>query len=231
LRPGPQKEGNLKKSVDYSLYLVTDRSLCRGRNLAGVVRSAVKGGVTLVQLREKQASTREFLEIGKTLKKILEEVRIPLIINDRMDIVLALNADGVHLGNSDMPYIEARNILGPDKIIGLSAESKTDAEAAACLGADYIGISPIYTTPTKPELETGLGLEGIQMIRKITNLPLVAIGGMNASNCRAAIESGADGIAVVSAICAAADPERAARALFKEVQKGKHNRNEAQRHR
>jgi thiamine-phosphate pyrophosphorylase len=215
------------KNIDYSLYLVTDRPLCLGRDLIQVVKEAVAGGVTLVQLREKKASTREFLEIAVEIRKILQGTSVPLIINDRIDIALALNAEGVHLGNSDMPYEKAREILGPDKIIGLSAESVKDAMAASRLGADYLGVSPIFTTPTKSELETGLGLEGLREIRRVSELPLVAIGGMNVSNCRAAVESGADGIAVVSALCSVPDPGLAARALLSEVKKGKQKRNEA----
>jgi len=215
------------KNIDYSLYLVTDRPLCLGRDIIQVVKEAVAGGVTLVQLREKNTSTREFLEIAVEIRKILQGTSVPLIINDRIDIALALNAEGVHLGNIDMPYKKAREILGPDKIIGLSAESVKDAMVASRLGADYLGVSPIFTTPTKPELETGLGLEGLREIRRVSELPLVAIGGMNVSNCRAAVESGADGIAVVSAICSVPDPGLAARALLSEVRKGKQKRNEA----
>jgi thiamine-phosphate pyrophosphorylase len=215
------------KNIDYSLYLVTDQPLCLGRDLIQVVKEAVAGGVTLVQLREKNASTREFLEIAVEIRKILQGTSVPLIINDRIDIALALNTEGVHLGKSDMPYEKAREILGPDKIIGLSAESVKDAIAASRLGADYLGVSPIFTTPTKPELETSLGLEGLREIRRVSKLPLVAIGGINVSNCRAAVESGADGIAVVSAICSVPDPGLAARALISEVRKGKQKRNEA----
>ena len=207
--------------MDYSLYLVTDRPLCRGRDLIEVVMEAVEGGVTLVQLREKAASTREFLREGIRLRNHLKERGIPLIINDRLDIALALHADGVHLGKDDMPYETAREFLGPQKIIGLSAESVEDAITADQKGADYIGVSPIFTTPTKPELETGLGMEGIKRIREKIPLPLVAIGGINASNCRLALESGADGVAVVSAICSAEDPREAARAIREEVRRGK----------
>jgi len=213
--------------TDYSLYLVTDRGLCLGRNLIDIVKAAVKGGVTVVQLREKEAETREFLSLGMNIKDILAGKNIPLIINDRIDIALALDADGVHLGNNDMPYEIARKILGPDKIIGLSAECVEDAVEADRLRADYIGVSPVYTTPTKPELETGLGIQGLQEIRKVTRLPLVAIGGMKVYNCREIIENGADGIAVVSGICSAPDPEKAAKDLINEIKKGKGQRHEA----
>ena len=207
--------------IDYSLYLVTDRGLCLGRNLIDVVERAVKGGVSVVQLREKDASTREFLSIGMEIKRLLVKENIPLIINDRIDIASALDAEGVHLGNSDMPFEIAKSILGRDKIIGLSAECIEDAVEADRAGADYIGVSPVYTTPTKPELETGLGIQGLREIRKVTRLPLVAIGGMKADNCREVIENGADGIAVVSGICSAPDPEEAAKDILNEIKKGR----------
>lgn len=213
-------------NIDYSLYLVTDRPLCGGRDLLDVVKKAVRGGVSVVQLREKNASTREFLEIGSRIKSFLDRQAVPLIINDRLDIALALEASGVHLGNSDMPFHQARRILGPDRIIGLSAESIEDAVRADRLGADYIGISPIFTTPTKPELDTGLGIDGLRRIRKATFRPLVAIGGMNAANSRRVVEAGADGIAVVSAICSAADPEKAAKDILREIRKGRKGRHE-----
>jgi len=219
------------KNIDYSLYLVTDRPLCLGKDLVDVVKAAVAGGVTMIQLREKDASTREFLAVGLKIKKILAGTDVPLIVNDRVDIALALEAEGVHLGNHDMPYEKARKILGEDRIIGFSAESVEDAVHASRLGVDYIGVSPVYTTPTKPELETGLGLEGLREIRSVTRLPLVAIGGMNASNCREAIESGADGVAVVSAVCSATDPGRAARALISEIRAGEIKRDEIKRYR
>jgi len=217
--------------VDYSLYLVTDRKLSQGRDILEIIKMAIKGGVTIVQLREKDATTREFLSVGKRVKELLDKKNIPLIINDRIDIALALDADGVHLGNDDMPIEIARRILGKNKIIGLSAESIDDAIEADIKGADYIGVSPIYTTPTKPELEKGLGIEGLKKIRKVTSLPLVAIGGMKAKNCREAIKNGADGIAVVSAICSAPNPEIAAREIISEINKGRKNLNEFKRNR
>ena len=219
------------KKIDYSLYLVTDRPLCLGKELVDVVKAAVAGGVTMVQLREKEASTREFLAVGMEIKKIHAKKAVPLIINDRVDIALALEAEGVHLGNNDMSYEKARKILGKNSIIGLSAENVKDAVRASRLGADYIGVSPVYTTPTKPELETGLGLEGLREIRGVTRLPLIAIGGINAANCREAIESGADGVAVVSAVCSAADPGSIARAILSEIRIGEIKRDEIKRYR
>jgi thiamine-phosphate pyrophosphorylase len=203
----------MKTPLPLGLYLVTDRALARGRPLEDIVAAALRGGVTMVQLREKTCSTREFMELAERILPLTRARRIPLIINDRVDVALAVDADGVHLGQSDMPCAIACRLLGPDKIIGLSVESIEQAEAAQACDADYLGVSPIHTTPTKPELETGLGLEGLQRIRTIARQPLVAIGGMNAHTIPDALAAGADGVAVVSAICAADDPEAAARAL------------------
>ena len=195
---------------DYSLYLVTDRRLSRGRTTAEVVIAAVKGGVTCVQLREKDCSTREFIDEAAFLKLVLQPHQIPLIINDRVDVALAVAADGVHLGQSDMRIADAKRILNSETIIGISAESIEDAVQAEADGANYIGISPVFATGTKTDTAPPLGLEGIRQIRKAVSIPLVGIGGINISNASDVIRSGADGIAVVSAIVSAENPESAA---------------------
>jgi len=143
------------------LYLVTDRRLCSGRKLEDIVLEAVEGGVTMVQLREKEASTREFIDIALNLKSLLAPYGVPLIINDRVDVAIASGADGVHLGQSDMPCSTARALLGPDKIIGLSIEDLSQIEEANSLDIDYIGISPVFSTPTKTDTAPPLGLAGI----------------------------------------------------------------------
>lgn len=201
------------KSFDLSLYLVTDRSLSLGRPIEDVVGQAVKGGVTMVQLREKDCSSREFYELAIKLKDILRPSGVPLIINDRLDVALACDADGLHIGQSDIPYPVARKLLDKDKIIGLSVESLQDAIDANELDVDYIGISPVFGTPTKTDTAPALGLEGIRDIMKISKHPSVGIGGINISNAADIITSGADGVAVVSAIMSAPDPENAAREL------------------
>jgi thiamine-phosphate pyrophosphorylase len=202
---------NMKpKNIDYSLYLVTDRGLARGRSTFDIVKAAVSGGVTCVQLREKDCSTLEFIEQALAIKNFLEEREVPLIINDRLDVALAVAADGVHLGQSDMPLETARKIAGPSMLIGISAESVQDAVEAEKGGADYLGVSPIYATPTKTDTVPPLGLEGLRKIRKRVEIPLVGIGGLNTSNAAEVIRNGADGIAVVSAIVAAEDPGTAA---------------------
>ncbi len=210
-----------KGKVDYSLYLVTDRALSLGRSNLEVIQAAVKGGVTLVQLREKEATTKKFYEEGLKIRDYLRSQNIPLIINDRIDIVLALDADGVHLGQEDMNVDIAREILGPHKIIGASAFTLEEAKTAESMGADYLGLSPIFVTGTKPELIEQITIEGIPPFRRAVHIPVVGIGSMNQSNVYDAVKAGLDGVAVVSAICSQQDPEAAAQALKEEVIRAK----------
>lgn len=206
---------------DYlKLYLVTDRELSLGRSLEEVVSEAVQGGVTVVQLREKEASTGEFIELARRLMKLLKPLCIPLIINDRVDVALAVDADGVHIGQSDMSYEDARRLLGPDKIIGLSVESFEDIEAANALDVDYIGISPVYGTPTKTDTAEPFGLEGLRKAVEMSAHPTVAIGGMNASTIGEVMAAGTDGVAVVSAICSAENIRKATSELRAIVEEG-----------
>jgi thiamine-phosphate pyrophosphorylase len=214
----------MKKEPVLDIYLVTDRELSRGRPIEEIVAAAVRGGVTIVQLREKECSTREFIRLAERVKRILVPRNIPLIINDRIDIALAVDADGVHIGQNDMPYNIARALLGTDKIIGLSVESVADARDAEFLDVDYLGVSPIYFTPTKTDLKHELGLDGLRQIKSFSRHPLVGIGGLNAENVADLIKSGADGIAVVSAICSADNPEKATRELAQIVASAKAER-------
>lgn len=195
------------------LYLVTDRELSLGRSLEEVVSEAVAGGVTAVQLREKDASTREFVELAFRLKEILEPYNIPLIINDRVDVALAVDAEGLHIGQSDMPYEIARRLLGPDKIIGLSVENMDELLEANKIDVDYVGISPVYGTPTKTDTAEPFGLVGLRRAVGSSVHPTVAIGGMNANTIAEVLAAGADGVAVVSAICSAESPRLAAKEL------------------
>ena len=210
------------KNIDYSLYLVTDRGLARGRSTLEIVSAAVKGGATVVQLREKNCSTREFIEQAMHIKDFLKTHSVPLVINDRVDVAQAVKADGVHLGQTDMPLEMAKGILGDTMIIGISTESVQDGIEAEKGGADYLGVSPIYATPTKTDTAPPLGLEGLREIRKAVNLPLVGIGGLSRNNAAEVVRSGADGVAVVSAIVAADDPETAARELKKIITEAQH---------
>jgi thiamine-phosphate pyrophosphorylase len=208
------------KRKSLAVYLVTDRSLTRGRPLADVVGAAVQGGATCVQLREKTADTREFLAQAMLLKALLAPHGIPLVINDRIDVALACGAEGVHLGQGDMPVEDARRLLPPQVFIGWSVETMQDVARSALLPVDYLGVSPVFATPTKTDTKRPFGLDGLRRVREATALPLVAIGGIHAGNAADILRAGADGLAVVSAICGADDPRAATaelRALCNDV--------------
>jgi len=188
------------------LYLVTDRGLCGSRSLEDVAHQALLGGAVCIQLREKDMPTRFFVEEARRMKILTTRFRAPLIINDRLDVALASGADGVHLGQDDMPYAEARRLMGPNAIIGLSVEKWDDVVEAEALDVNYLGVSPVFETPTKTDTKGSWGFAGLARIKAYSRHKLVAIGGMNASNAEEAVMAGADCIAVVSAICAASDP-------------------------
>ncbi|KOA21533.1 thiamine-phosphate synthase [Clostridium homopropionicum DSM 5847] len=199
--------------VDYSLYLITDRSFLNGRSLANCVREAIEGGVTLIQVREKDISTREFFKVAKEVKEVTTKYNIPLIINDRIDIALAIDADGIHLGQSDMPIEIARKILGKDKIIGISAGSISEALEAEKNGADYLGIGTVFFTGTKKDIEEPIGIEGLKEIVNKIKIPSVAIGGINKNNCEEVMKAGVNGISLISAILANDNIENSSRNL------------------
>ncbi|MCD7914337.1 MAG: thiamine phosphate synthase [Tannerellaceae bacterium] len=213
----------MNRPFDLSLYLVTDRELALGRPLEQVVEEAVKGGVTLVQLREKQASSKEFYELALLLKKCLAPYRVPLIINDRVDIALACDAEGLHIGQHDLPYPVARKLMGKDKIIGLSVESPEDVQEANRWDIDYIGISPIFSTPTKTDTAPALGLEGIRQISALSRHPGVGIGGVHVSNVEEIIEAGANGVAVVSALMSSPESEATAKEFIHRINQARRN--------
>lgn len=198
---------------ELKLYLVTDRGLLSGRDLVEVVSKAVAGGVTMVQLREKDLGSKDFIDEAIALKAALEGTGVPLVINDRVDVALAAGADGVHIGQSDMPYAMARHLLGPDAIIGLSVENMDQVREAEALDVDYIGVSPVFSTPTKTDTAAPFGLDGLSEASGISSHPVVAIGGLNESNIADVLRAGADGIALVSAIIGAEDPREAASKL------------------
>ncbi len=197
-----------------ALYLVTDAALAAPRPLADVVAAAVAGGVTCVQLREKSADAREIVALARALMVLLAPTGVPLVINDRIDIALACGAHGVHLGQRDIAPDDARRWLPAHVFIGWSVETMDDVARAHRLPVDYLGLSPVFATPTKTDTETPWGLDGVRAARAVTALPLVGIGGIHAANAAQVREAGADGVAVVSALCAAADPRAAARALL-----------------
>lgn len=199
----------------WRLCLVTDRPLSRGRPITEIVTTAVKGGATMVQLREKDAGTREFLEIAQAVKALLQPLGIPLLINDRVDIAIAVDAEGVHVGQTDMPVSLVRQMLGPGKIVGLSAGRRDYMLAPDAAAADYLGIGPAYAQTTKQNAgREPLGPDGFAQLRRLTRQPLMAIGGLKPDNAAPLIAAGADGLAVVSAIVGADDPEAASRAFI-----------------
>ncbi len=207
--------------MDWSLYLVTDAGLSLGRSHREIVEAAIAGGATVVQYREKGASTRRMVEEARELRELCRRRRIPFIVNDRLDVALAVDADGIHVGQDDLPAVLARRLIGRRKLLGVSAESAEQAARAQADGADYIGASPVFATPTKPDAPPPLRLEGLRLLAAAVSIPVVAIGGINRDNAAAMIEAGAAGIAVVSAIVSAEDVESAARALYAIVAKTK----------
>lgn len=199
--------------MDYTLYLVTDANLSRGRSPREVVEAAILGGVTVVQYREKSASTRRMIDEALELRDLCRRYSVPFIVDDRVDVALAVEADGVHVGQDDMPASLARRLIGHDKILGVSAENMEQALAAQADGADYIGASPIFATPTKPDAPPPMGVAGLLQMARTCPLPIVAIGGLNATNAGSMIRAGAAGVAVVSAIVGADDVQAAASEL------------------
>jgi len=203
--------------ADLSLYLVADVEFASGRDLAYLAGEAVLGGVTIVQLRAKGLKTSEFLDLATRMAAVLKERSVPLIINDRVDIAMACGADGVHLGQDDGPPDVARTLLGGSKIIGVSVNTLEEAHEAERLGADYIGLGPIYATTTKDTELPVLGPEELRRMRQKIGIPIIAIGGINAGNAAEVMKAGAAGIAVVSAILGAPDARKAASELKKKV--------------
>ncbi|HGY9612549.1 thiamine phosphate synthase [Vibrio harveyi] len=197
----------------YRLYLVTDDQQDLA-TLKRVVKKAVEGGVTMVQVREKHGDVRAFIERAQAVKDILKDTDVPLIINDRVDVALAVDADGVHLGQSDMPAIIARELIGPNKVLGLSIENEEQLAEADSLPINYIGLSAIFATPTKTNTKKFWGIDGLKMALVTTSLPIVAIGGINESNIPQLSVTGVHGLALVSAICHAEDPKAASEYLL-----------------
>jgi thiamine-phosphate pyrophosphorylase len=202
----------MTRRFDPTLYLVTDPELAHGRRLTDVVGAAVRGGVTLVQLREKHAGGRALLETARALKSLLDPLGVPLLVNDRVDVAHAAGA-GCHVGQSDLPAVAARAILGPDAILGVSLDDPEQARAVDPALVDYVAHGPFAATATKADAGGPVGAEGLAAARRLTGLPLIAIGGIDAGNAAAAIRAAAAGVAVVSAIMGSPDPAAASREL------------------
>ncbi len=202
------------KNFDLSLYLCTDRNLTNGRDLKICVENAIKGGITALQIREKNCSDREFFEVAEQLKKISQKNKIPLIINDRTDIAIAINADGVHVGQNDLPCKIVRKIIGENKIVGVSASTVEQAIQAEIDGADYIGVGAVFSTNTKTDAKN-ISINTLQKICQSVKIPVVAIGGINLNTLPKLKSVDIDGIAVVSAILSSENPQFAAHELLK----------------
>lgn len=208
----------MARPFDLSVYLVTDPRLTAQRGLVETVSQAVAGGVTIVQLRDPDAKGRALVEAARALVALLRPLGIPLIVNDRVDVALAADADGVHLGQDDMEPGPARAQLGPDRILGLSVGTPAELAISDLSSVDYVGVGPVRATGTKADAGSAIGLEGLAAMRKRIPLPVVGIGGLDAALAADVIRAGADGVAVVSALCAAPDVTAAARRLTAEVE-------------
>jgi thiamine-phosphate pyrophosphorylase len=206
--------------ADLRLMLVTDATMISARDLAETVLAAVAGGVTIVQLRDKTRPDEALIATARALKSRLAPLGIPLVVNDRVDVAQAAAADGVHLGQSDGDPAEARARLGAGALIGLSVTDAAQLPGVDPTVVDYVGLGPVFTTATKPDADPPIGLDGVRAICRRLAVPVVAIGGIDAGNAGAVAAAGADGIAVVSAICAAPDPAVAAAALRRALAEG-----------
>lgn len=198
--------------LNYSLYLVTDRQILAGRELCACVEQAIRGGVTLVQLREKAVSSLEFYQVACKLKQLTDDYNVPLIINDRLDIALAVEAAGLHIGQDDLPAEIARRLLGPGKILGVSVSSVEEARAAVQAGADYLGVGAVFPTASKADADA-VSLAELARIKRAVDVPVVAIGGIAADNLAKVRAAGVDGAAVISAILGRQDCHDAAEGL------------------
>jgi thiamine-phosphate pyrophosphorylase len=206
---------------DLSLYVITDAHLARGRPTDEVVAAAIRGGATMIQLRGKDRSARDLITLGQRLLAITRPTGVPLIINDRVDVALAIDADGVHVGQDDVPVPVARRLLGPERIVGTSAGTIEEATQAEVDGADYVGVGSLFATTSKPDAGDAIGPEVLRRIRDAIHIPIVAIGGINAANAAVAISAGAHGVAVISAIVGADDVAAAARVVAEAVRAAK----------
>lgn len=205
------------KNIDLSLYLVTNRDTLSMDAFLQILADAIDGGVKIVQLREKNASFKEFCDIGLKVKSLLEPKNIPLIINDNIEVASAIKADGVHLGRDDRKVHEARKILGKNAIIGLSVETiKQVVEASQC-DIDYLAVSPVFPSLTKPDCFNPWGLNGLSYVCSISRHPVVAVGGINEQNITDVMKCGPSGVAVISAIFNATSPNKVAKALYSKI--------------
>jgi thiamine-phosphate pyrophosphorylase len=210
--------------VDWDVYLVTQASLSAGRTTAEIVADAIDGGVGVVQLREKDRTARERYELGRELRELTREAGVTFVVNDRVDLAQVLDADGVHLGDDDLPVPVARDLLGEDAIIGRSVSTVEDARDAEAAGADYLGVGAVFATGSKDDIdeeEHAVGTDRVAAIAEAVDIPFVGIGGITAENATEVVEAGADGVAVITAITRADDPAAATADLATAVEHGR----------
>jgi len=217
------------RRVDLSIYIITDRSAGRARSHEQVAAAAIAGGATVVQLREKLLATRQFVEVASRTRDATRQAGVSLIINDRVDVALAVDADGVHVGPDDMPVAMARRLLGPDRILGASAGTVAEAVDAERDGADYLGVGSVFATPSKADAGAPIGTNAVHTIARAVRIPVVGIGGITPDNAAEVIESGAAGVAVISAVADADDMTAAVRRLVDVVRAAQPGRKEAKR--
>lgn len=198
------------RAFDLGVYLLTDRACCDPRSVEDVVSAAIAGGATLVQLRDKNVDAGPMLALGRRLLELLRPLGIPLIVNDRIDVAQALDADGVHIGQQDIPYVQARRLLGPARIIGVSVGNEAEARETASWDVDYVGVGPVYATATKRDAGTPLGPDETARLARLSGHRAVAIGGIDAANAARLYAAGFEGVAVISAVCSVPDPRAAA---------------------
>ena len=198
----------------WRLYVITDEKVSRGRSHLQVAEAAIAGGADVLQLRDKEAGGGRLYQVALQLRKLTRDAKVPFIVNDRLDIALAAGADGVHVGQDDLPASVVREFLGPGRILGVSVDTEEEAALAVGAGADYLGIGPVFEARgTKADAGLPVGVERISRIRRHCPLPIVAIGGIGPGNARKVREAGADAAAVISAVASAEDIEKAARRL------------------
>lgn len=203
--------------MNYDLYIITDQRISHGKSHLEVAEAALAGGATVIQFRDKEMKDSEGIVVCREIYKLTKKKGVSFIVNDRVEVVKAVDADGVHLGQEDMSFSSARRILGKEKIIGISVETVEQALKAVEGGADYLGIGPIYPTTTKPDAGKALGIARLKEIRESVNIPIVAIGGINENNLEEVLRAGADGVAVISAIVSAPDITEACRKLKNKI--------------
>lgn len=207
----------MNKTFDLSVYLVLDPDLCGTTGMVETTRLAVQGGATIVQLRDKRADTASMIATGKALKAVLAGTGVPLIVNDDIEAAIAIGAEGVHVGQSDMAVAEVRRRIGPDMILGLSIGTVELAEALDASVVDYVGVGPVFPTSTKPGHPPAIGYQGLKEVTDASSVPVVAIGGLKVQHVGETLETGVDGLAIVSAVCGQPDPRQAAADLVSAV--------------